>query len=149
MLGTSHRLPLERTIGIAGIRTSLNDGCVSQFWTGCRPSETALRVSDIDLKLGTLSITKSRDDQHEAAPKTEGSVREIKLLPNVLDAVPQLLHADEQSYLFRNPDGGLITTVWWPKKSWTLSSARSASGRGSSTGSATRSSRSPSRRAAT
>jgi len=93
-----------------------------EFWTGCRPSETsALRMGDVDLVLGTVSITKSRDEQHEAAPKTEGSVREIKLLPNVLEvlrAMPPLLHADEQTYFFRNPDGGPITTAWWPKKSW-------------------------------
>jgi integrase len=92
-----------------------------QFWTGCRPSETAaLRVSDVDLTLGRVSITKSRDEQYESAPRTEGSVREIKLLPNVLAvlrAMPKLLHADEDTYFFRNPDGGPITTTWW-KKSW-------------------------------
>jgi integrase len=93
-----------------------------QFWTGCRPSETsALRMSDVDLILGTVSITKSRDEQAEAAPKTEGSTREIKLLPNVLDvlrAMPKLLHTDEDTYFFRNPEGGPITTTDWPRKSW-------------------------------
>jgi integrase len=93
-----------------------------QFWTGCRPSETAaLRLSDVDLRLGTVSITKSRSEQHEAAPKTEKSVREIKLLPNVLEvlsAMPQPLHADDNTYFCRNPEGRPITTHWWPKKSW-------------------------------
>jgi integrase len=93
-----------------------------QFWTGCRPSETAaLRLSDVDLRLGTVSITKSRSEQHEAAPKTEKSARVIKLLPNVLEvlrAIPQPLHADENTYFFRNPEGRPITTHWWPKKSW-------------------------------
>lgn len=93
-----------------------------QFWTGCRPSETsALRMSDVDLILGTVSITKSRDEGEEAATKTEGSTREIKLLPNVLDvlrAMPKPLHADEDTYFFRNPEGGPITTTEWPKKSW-------------------------------
>ena len=93
-----------------------------QFWTGCRPSETAaLRIGDIDLRLATVSITKSRSQQHEAAPKTEKSVREIKILPNVLDvlrSMPSPLHVDENTYFFRNPDGGPITTQWWPKKSW-------------------------------
>jgi hypothetical protein len=42
---------------------------------------------DIDLRLGTVSITKSRSRQHEAAPKTEKSVREIRLLPNVLEVL--------------------------------------------------------------
>jgi len=93
-----------------------------QFWTGCRPSETAaLRRSDVDLMLGTVSITKSRDEQHEAAPKTTGSNRDIKLLPNVLDvlrAMPTPQDADEGTYFFRNPEGGPITTTWWPEKSW-------------------------------
>lgn len=93
-----------------------------QFWTGCRPSETAaLRVSDVDLTLGTVSITKSRDEQHECAPKTEGSIREIKLLPNVLDVLREMPRdfADvEDPYFFLNPEGGPITTAWWPKKSW-------------------------------
>jgi hypothetical protein len=44
-------------------------------------------MSDIDLRLGTASITKSRSQQHEAAPKTQKSVREIRLLPNVLEVL--------------------------------------------------------------
>ena len=32
--------------------------------------------------------------------------------------MPQLLHADEDTYFFRNPEGNPITTQWWPKKSW-------------------------------
>lgn len=48
-------------------------------------------------------------------------MREIRLLPNDLDVLhqmPKLLRADEDTYFFRNPDGGPITTTWWPKKSW-------------------------------
>lgn len=73
-----------------------------------------MRMTDVDLSLGTVSITKSRDEQHESAPKTEGSVREIKLLPNVLDvlrAMPKLLHVEEDTHFFRNPEGGPITTT--------------------------------------
>jgi hypothetical protein len=32
--------------------------------------------------------------------------------------MPLPLQVDEKTYFFRNPDGGPITTQWWPKKSW-------------------------------
>jgi hypothetical protein len=35
-----------------------------------------------------------------------------------LRAIPQPLHADENTYFFRSPIGRPITTHWWPKKSW-------------------------------
>ena len=40
--------------------------------------------------------------------KTEKSVREIKLLPNVIEVLrlmPSLLQADANTYFFRNPEG--------------------------------------------
>jgi integrase len=50
------------------------------FFTGARPGElAALRICDVDLERGTISITKSRDEHAEAAPKTEKSRREIPL----------------------------------------------------------------------
>jgi integrase len=59
-----------------------------QFWTGCRPSETAaLREADVDLKEGTVRINKSRDEGEDNAPKTRGSKRMIKLYPNVVDVL--------------------------------------------------------------
>lgn len=92
------------------------------FWTGMRPSETtALRLRDVDLERGEISITKSRDQGMEAAPKTPRSARTIRLLPNVHDALksfPLPLRGEPETYFFRNPDGNPITTQWWPKKSW-------------------------------
>jgi integrase len=92
------------------------------FYVGTRPSEAAaLRIADIDLDRSTVSITKSRDEHAEAAPKTEKSRREIKLLPNVVEVLRKVQHpsdASAEAYFFRNPDGGPITTSWWPKKSW-------------------------------
>jgi integrase len=87
-----------------------------------RPSETAaLRLGDVDLERGEVSITKSRDQGMEAAPKTPRSARTIRLLPNVHEALrgmPLPLHAEPETYSLRNPDGNPITTQWWPKKSW-------------------------------
>jgi integrase len=60
------------------------------FFTGARPGElAALRIGDVDLERGTISITKSRDEHAEAAPKTEKSRREIPLLPNVVEFCPR------------------------------------------------------------
>jgi integrase len=92
------------------------------FFSGARPSElAALRVGDVDLERGTISITKSRDEHAEAAPKTEHSRREIPLLPNLVEVLRAVEHppdATADTYFFRNPDGGPVTTTWWPKKSW-------------------------------
>lgn len=89
------------------------------FFSGARPSElAALRIGDVDLERGTISITKSRDEHTEAAPKTEQSRREIPLLPKVLRAMDYPRGATADTYFFRNPDGGPVTTTWWPKKSW-------------------------------
>ncbi len=95
---------------------------MAQFWTGMRPSESAaLRVGDVDLRRGEITITKSRDYGQEVAPKTRRSARAIRLLPNlheVLKAMPLPLHAEPTTYFFRNPEGNPITTQWWPRKSW-------------------------------
>lgn len=92
------------------------------FFTGARPGElAALRIGDVDLEGGTVSITKSRDEHAEAAPKTEKSRREIPLLPNVVEVLRAVQHpanADANTYFFRNPNGDPVTTTWWPKKSW-------------------------------
>lgn len=41
----------------------------------------ALRSNDIDFKRDIISITRSRDEGEENAPKTAGSTREIPILP--------------------------------------------------------------------
>jgi integrase len=93
------------------------------FWTGMRPGElAALRVSDVDLERGKISITKSRDAGEEGPPKTAKSRRDITVLPNLLAILKTVSHpencAPQTTYFFRNPDGGPITTKEWPKKSW-------------------------------
>src|SRR4029453_7505760 len=55
------------------------------FFTGLRPSEAlALCWSDVDLKRGEISITKSRYLGKQSGTKTEGSERVIKVLPSVV-----------------------------------------------------------------
>lgn len=45
---------------------------------------TALRLSDFDPEAGTIRINKSRSEGEENDPKTERSIRTIRLLPEAL-----------------------------------------------------------------
>jgi len=93
----------------------------TMFWTGMRPSEcTALRVGDIDLKNGTISITKSRHLGEERAPKTSASRRTINLLPNVVTVLQQAkeLRTTESDYFFKNRKRTPIDADQWRKDYW-------------------------------
>ncbi len=90
------------------------------FWTGMRHGEAAaLRWKDIDLKRGIVSISRSRDEGEENAPKTTGSIREIPMLPWVIDLLsrlPRRLHSDGEEFVFLTPEGKPMTDTWWPKR---------------------------------
>ena len=73
-----------------------------------RPSEAAgLRWSDVDVKIGTIDIRRSRVLWQEAAPKTAGSERTIKVVPELHDILRPLspVHADSDLHVFRGRDG--------------------------------------------
>jgi integrase len=90
------------------------------FWTGMRHGEAAaLRWNDIDLKRGIISISRSRDEGEDNAPKTVGSTREIPMLPWVVDLLkrlPRRLHSDGSEFVFLSPEGKPMTDTWWPKR---------------------------------
>jgi integrase len=90
------------------------------FWTGMRHGEAAaLRWSDVDLRRGIVSITKSRDEREENDPKTPGSLRDIPLLPWVVEMLKKIsrpLHSDGSEYVFTTPEGKPMTDSWWPKR---------------------------------
>jgi integrase len=83
------------------------------FWTGMRHGEApALRWTDVDLRRGVVSITKSRDESEENEPKTYGSTRDIPLLPvalALLRRVTRELHSDGSAYVFTTPEGKPMT----------------------------------------
>ncbi len=109
---------------------------VVSFGTGARPGEmAALKWGDVDLKVRkTAWIRAARARGVEGPPKTARSVRELRLLPEVVDAL--LLQRREQSkrrlgagegsaqrgqdYVFTGPDGGFLNVnyvrdfVWYP-----------------------------------
>ena len=91
------------------------------FWTGMRPSEAiALRWGDVDLKAGTLSITKSRYLGADNATKTAASEREISVVPGVVDVLRGMkpLHVTEQDFVFKNLEERPINEDKWRAKYW-------------------------------
>src|SRR5262249_59561100 len=58
------------------------------FWTGTRPGEmAALKWGDVDLNGRRLRIRAGRYRGREGSPKTESSVRDVDMLPPVVDAL--------------------------------------------------------------
>jgi len=58
------------------------------FWTGARPNELAtLKWGDVDWRGGTFRIRAGRYRGIESTPKTAGSVRDVDMLPPVLEAL--------------------------------------------------------------
>jgi integrase len=57
------------------------------FWTGARPNEmAALKWGDVDWQGGRFRIRAGRYRGVESAPKTAGSVRDVDMLPPVVEA---------------------------------------------------------------
>jgi len=92
------------------------------FHTGMRPSEAAaLRWGDLDTVAGRVTISRSRYLGNEAATKTTGSQRTIRLLPDVCAVLRNLkpLHVDADKYVFTNAkNGGPIEQREWPRDHW-------------------------------
>jgi len=105
------------------------------FWTGARPNELgALKRSDVDWKNRSFRIRAGRYRGIESTPKTASSVRDVDVLPPVLEAVKLQIAQQAarrlelgqgapsvgQDYLFTGPDGGLLNVnylrykVWYP-----------------------------------
>ena len=100
-------------------RTVLVCVVVLSILDGIRHGEAAaLRWNDIDLKRDIISISRSRDEGEDNAPKTMGSTREIPMLPWVVDLLkrlPRRLHSDGSEFVFLSPEGKPMTDTWWPQ----------------------------------
>ena len=91
------------------------------FGTGARQSEIiALRWGDIDLRAGTLSISKSHYMNEDGPTKTAASERVIDLGEPVIAALRAIkpLHVTEADYVFKNHEGRPINEDKWRKKYW-------------------------------
>lgn len=105
------------------------------FFTGLRPNEAAaLKWGDVDWSRGGFRIHAGRYRGVEGPPKTESSVRDVDMLPPVVDALKaqrkqqaaQHLKLGQgtpevgKDYVFTGTDGGLLNVnflrdrVWYP-----------------------------------
>ena len=105
------------------------------FWTGARPNElAALKWGDVDSRLGSFRIRAGRYRGIESTPKTPSSVRDVDMLPPVLEALKMQKAQQaalslmsgagspptEKDYVFSGPAGGLLNInflrdrVWYP-----------------------------------
>jgi integrase len=104
------------------------------FWTGARPNElAALKFGDVDWTRATFRIRAGRYRGVESTPKTTGSVRDVDMLPPVIDAM-KTQRAQQatarlkrglggsqagQDYVFTGSEGGLLNVnhlrdhVWY------------------------------------
>jgi len=94
------------------------------FWTGLRTGELiALKWEDVSIKKEQAYIrnTKNRHGIKDT-PKTDSSIRNIKLLPSAISALKAQKNYTKESYIFLNPrtnepwkhDGPLRKTAWKP-----------------------------------
>lgn len=85
---------------------------VVAFYTGMRFGEMAvLKWSNVDFKLGIIKVRETRVRGEEGQPKTAGSVRDIKILPPVLEALRDQRKATmgKSEYVFLNFYGRPLT----------------------------------------
>lgn len=103
-------------------RPQLHPWVFTLFWAGMRPSEsTALRVSDVDLKSGTVNISKSRVRGKDGETKTANSARTITLMPHVLEVLrqmPRRLDEKEEDFFFTDHRGRGIRHDFWAQNNW-------------------------------
>ncbi len=106
---------------------------VLSAWTGLRPSEeAALAWGDVQAATGTFRVEYGLNAGRLTSPKTAGSVRDVDLLPPVLDALAQQRASmaalklrlgafpGERDYVFRTEQGHPVSIdsvrdlVWTP-----------------------------------
>jgi len=70
------------------VRPEYKDFFIVAFFTGMRFGEmAALKWKHIDFKLGVIKVRETRVRGEEGCPKTKGSIRDIKMLPPVVEAL--------------------------------------------------------------
>jgi integrase len=109
------------------------------FWTGARPGElAAVKWGDVDLGRSSLRIRAGRYRGHEGSPKTESSVRDVDLLPPVVDALlaqratqaaarlaaGQGLPDPGRDYVFTMPSGRCVNPNRLREQIWNRTIAR-------------------------
>jgi integrase len=109
------------------------------FWTGARPGELfALKWGDVDFARGVFRIRAGRYRGVEGSPKTASSVRDVDMLPAVLDALQaqraqqavERLHRGQGmpepglDYVFTTPAGRCVDISPLRDRVWTRTLAQ-------------------------
>ncbi len=114
-------------------------GCFTMHWqplvtflfsTGLRWGEaTALRVGDVDLERGTVTVTRAwKRDRTIGPPKSRKSRRTVALSPEVVDVLEPLVgKRPADAWLFINQQGGPVRHATFHDNAW-LPAVRLANG---------------------
>jgi integrase len=102
-------------------------------WTGARPNELgALKWGDVDWSSSRFRIRAGRYRGVESTPKTSSSIRDVDMLPPVVDAMRAQKKQQAavrlkaglgvaepgQDYVFTGPEGGLLNPNWIRDRIW-------------------------------
>ena len=92
------------------------------FFTGMRFGEmSALKWKNVDFKRGVIKVRETLVRGEEGLPKTEGSIRDVKMLPMVVDAFKDQRRATfgKSLYVFLNRYGRTLKPCPLRKHAWT------------------------------
>ena len=108
---------------LAAVRPFYKPFFIIAFFTGMRFGEMAgLKWKNVDYKLGVVKVQETRVRGEEGRPKTKGSVRDIKMLPPVIEAFREQrkITMGRSEYVFLNKYGrpllpnSIYFHVWKP-----------------------------------
>jgi integrase len=92
------------------------------FFTGMRFGEmAALKWKNVDFKMGLIRVRETLVSGEEGLPKTEGSIRDVKMLPMVVEAMRDQRNAtfEKSPHVFLNRYGRTLKPCPLRKHAWT------------------------------
>ena len=92
------------------------------FFTGMGFGEmAALKWKNVDFKMGLIKVRETLVRGEEGLPKTEGSIRDIKMFPMVVEAMRDQRNAtlEKSPYVFLNRYGRTLKPCPLRKHAWT------------------------------
>jgi integrase len=106
---------------IENIDPNYKNFMIVAFFTGMRFGEmSALKWRNVDFKLGVIKVRETLVENEEGPPKTEGSRRDIKMLPPAVNALRDQRKATlgKSDYVFLNRYGRPIQSGPLNKRIW-------------------------------